>query len=294
MGYDPHPMTLARVEVLLAAILFSTGGAAVKSVTLSAWQVAGFRAGVAALMLLLLVRDARRVSWRALLVGVVQGGTFVTFILANKLTTAASAVFLQASAPFWLMVLGPVLLGERSSRRDVPFILAILAGLVLLMSGAPPASATAPDTSLGNIVGAVSGLLWALTLAGLRWARRHGDAGASVTAISGAMWGNVLACLFCLPLALRPGLADARPADWAIIVYLGVFQVGFAYVLLTRGLGRLRAIEASLLLLLEPALSPFWAWLVTREHPGLLTIVGGATILTATTWRSMSQAAETR
>jgi drug/metabolite transporter (DMT)-like permease len=281
-------MTPARVEVLLAAILFSTGGAAVKSVALTAWQVAAFRAGVAAVMLLLFVPEARRVSWRALLVAVVQGGTFVTFILANKLTTAASAVFLQASAPFWLMVLGPLLLGERSRRRDVPFICVIAVGLVLLMWGAPPASATAPNTWLGNVVGAVSGLLWALTLAGLRWARRHGDAGRSVSAISAAMWGNVLACLFCLPLALPSGVGSS-PSDWAIIVYLGVFQVGLAYILLTRGLGRLRAIEASLLLLLEPALSPFWAWLVTREHPGLFTMVGGVIILAATTWHSISR-----
>ncbi len=280
-------MTLARIEVLLAALLFSTGGAAVKSVTLSAWQVAGFRAGIAAMTLLILVREARSLSWRGLAVGVVQAATFVTFILANKLTTAASAVFLQASAPFWLMLLGPLLLGERTHRRDIPFLVVILGGLVLLMGGAPPPSATAPNTSLGNVVGAASGLLWALTLAGLRWAGRGSQGATRFTAISATMWGNVLAFLFCLPLALPVREAMAHPLDWGILVYLGVFQVGLAYVFLTRGIAKVAAVEASLLLLVEPALSPFWAWLVTGERPGLLTILGGIMILTSTTWRSL-------
>lgn len=283
-------MTLARVEVLLAAVLFSTGGAAIKSVTLSAWQVAGFRAGIAAVTLLLLVPAARRLSWRGLAVGVVQAATFVTFVAANKLTTAASAVFLQSSAPFWLILLGPLLLGERSRRRDVPFLLVVLIGLGLLLSGARPPSATAPDSSLGNIVAVASGLLWALTLAGLRWARRGGEQASGFTAISATMWGNVLACVCCLPLALPVDVGRTPSTDWAILVYLGVLQVGLAYVFLTRGLGRVSAVEASLLLLLEPGLSPFWAWLVAGERPPLVTILGGATILAATTWRSVHSA----
>lgn len=278
-------MTAARLEILLAALLFSTGGAAIKATSFSGWQVAGFRAGVAALVLLAFVPASRRVSWRALVVGVVQAATFVSFVLANKLTTAASAVFLQASAPLWLVLLGPLLLGERVRRSDAPFMATILGGLVLLFWGAPQPSATAPDTVAGNLVGAFSGLMWALTLAGLRWAERHRAGDAEVTAASATMWGNVFGFFGCLPLALP--VAGATATDWALIVYLGVFQVGLAYVFLTRGLGRLTAVEVSLLLLLEPALSPFWAWLVHGETPGLLASLGGAVILAATTVRSV-------
>jgi drug/metabolite transporter (DMT)-like permease len=275
---------IARLEVLAAALLFSTGGAAIKATTLSSWQVASFRAGTAALTLLLLVPAARRCSWRALAVGVVQAGTFVSFVAANKLTTAASAVFLQASAPLFLMLMGPML-GEQLRRRDAPYIVAIVTGLALLFSGVPAPSATAPNTALGNLVGAFSGLLWALTLAGLRWAEQHRASGEEVTAASATRWGNVLACVGCLPLAVP--VQSATAGDWMVIGYLGVFQVGLAYVFLTRGLGRLSAVEASLLLLLEPSLGPLWAWLVHGEWPGLLVIVGGAIVLTSTTLRAL-------
>lgn len=278
-------MTVARLEILLAALLFSTGGTAIKATSFSGWQVASFRAGVAAVMLFALVPAARRVSWRALVVAVVQAGTFVSFVAANKLTTAASAVFLQASAPLWLILLGPLLLRERVRAADAPFLATIFAGLALLFWGAPAPSTTAPDTATGNLVGAFSGLLWALTLAGLRWAERHREGDAEVTAASATMWGNVLGCVGCLPLALP--VSGATPVDWALIAYLGVFQVGLAYVFLTRGLGRLAAVEVSLLLLLEPALSPVWAWMVHGEFPGLWAGIGGGIILAATTWRSL-------
>lgn len=277
-------MNVARVEVVMAAILFSTGGAAIKAVTLTPWQVAGFRAGIAAAMLLLLVPDARRFSWRAIVVGVVQAATFITFVLANRLTTAASAVFLQAAAPFWLILLAPLLLGERPRRGDAGFLAVLFAGVLLLMLGTPGPSATAPDTFRGNLVGAVSGLMWALTLAGLRWAGREAAKGASFTGASSTVCGNLIACAVCLPLALPVG--SSVPGDWLVVAYLGVAQVGLAYVFLTRGLKRLRAMEASLLLLLEPALSPFWAWLAHGERPGWVAVLGGAIILTATTWRS--------
>ena len=55
---------IPRLEVLGAAFLFSTGGAAIKATTLTPWQVAGGRSGVAAIALALMIPAARRsLSW---------------------------------------------------------------------------------------------------------------------------------------------------------------------------------------------------------------------------------------
>src|SRR5213592_925362 len=88
-----------------------------------------------------------------------------------------------------------------------------------------------------------------------------------------------------LPLAGPPGalpLAAGRATDWLIVIYLGVFQLGLAYVFLSRAITRVPALEASLFLLVEPVLSPVWAWLAHGETPGPLAVIGGAVILTAT------------
>jgi len=126
---------------------------------------------------------------------------------------------------------------------------------------------------------------------GLRWLEKRDPASRGTAAGSAAITGNLVACLACLPAALPvPGLSAQ---DAAALVYLGVFQVGLAYVFLTRAIRHVPAVDASLLLLLEPALSPLWAWLLHRESPGAWPLAGGALILGATvlkTWRDAREA----
>ena len=277
-----------RLQVLIAAVLFSTAGVVVKATTLTAWQVAGFRSAVAAIFLLLVARTPWRPTRRILLVGFVIAVTFVTFIVANKLTTAAHAVFLQAAAPLYLVLLGPWLLHERVHARDVPFLAVVGVGLVMLFAGSVTPSVTAPNPVVGNIVAAFSGVTWALVLAGVRHVSK---AGGTEVAMAATLYGNVFAFLLCAPLAFP--VVGARPVDWAVIGYLGCFQLALAYVMLTRGIGTLTALEASLLLLLEPALNPLWTFLVHGESPGALGSIGGALVLVATTARALQPPRET-
>jgi drug/metabolite transporter (DMT)-like permease len=100
-----------RLLLVAAAILFSTGGAAIKAATLTGWQVACFRAGVAALVLLAALPQARRGwTWRIAPVAAAYAATSVAFAMANRLTTSANAIFLQSTAPLYLLLLGPLLL----------------------------------------------------------------------------------------------------------------------------------------------------------------------------------------
>jgi drug/metabolite transporter (DMT)-like permease len=81
-------------------------------------------------------------------------------------------------------------------------------------------------------------------------------------------------------------VGPSTPQDWLIVSYLGIFQIALAYVFLLRGIERISAVEASLLLLLEPVLNPVWAWIVHGEKPGAWSLVGGAILLLATTAKS--------
>ena len=95
-----------RLRLALAAALFSTGGAAIKSASFTSWQVACLRSGLAALTVFLLSPAARRGwTWRTLAVSITYSATLVLFVLANKLTTSASTIFLQSTAPLYLLLL---------------------------------------------------------------------------------------------------------------------------------------------------------------------------------------------
>jgi len=274
----------ARLELLGAAALFSTGGAAIKACALSSFQVAGFRSLVAALALVLFVPEARRgFSLRAAAVAVAYAATLVLFVAGNKLTTSANTIFLQSTAPLYLLVLGPWLLRERVRRSDILVLIVAAAGLALFVVQAEPAQRTAPDPFRGNLCALASGLSWAMTLIGLRWLSASPTNGSAQSAV---VLGNVVAFVACAPWAFP--VHGFHPIDGLLIAYLGVFQIGLAYALVVRGMRRARALDASLLLLLEPALNPIWTWLVHRETPSNWALAGGALVLAATIGKSVT------
>jgi DME family drug/metabolite transporter len=272
-------MSVAHLQLIAAALLFSTGGAAIKLASLTNWQVAGFRSGVAVLALLLMTPEARRgFSWRSAVVGIAYAATLILFVTATKLTTAANTIFLQSTSPVYILLLGPWLLQERFDRRDIPVLLAVGVGLSLFFLGADAPSNTAPNPFQGNIIALGSGVAWGLTILGLRWMSKE------ASSTSAVIVGNMFAFLACLPMALP--LTDVSALDVSMILYLGIFQIGLAYLFLTRAMKQLPAMEASLLLMIEPALNPVVAWLVHGEVPSLLAIIGGVIITGATLYKS--------
>jgi drug/metabolite transporter, DME family len=278
-----------RLLLVAAALLFSTGGAAIKAAHLSGWQIACFRSGTAALVLIATLPGARR-GWslRILPVAVAYAVTLILFVLANRLTTSANAIFLQATAPLWVAILSPLLLREPIRRSDILYIAAVAVGMAFFFVGSDRVSATAPDPARGNIFALASGVTYALMLAGLRWLGRHGDHNAGLATVAA---GNLLACAIALAPALP--VATLTRLDIGVIVYLGVFQIGLAYTCLTRGISRVPAFEAITTLQIEVAMNPIWTWMVHGERPGARSITGGIIIVCATllnTWRQKPSA----
>jgi drug/metabolite transporter (DMT)-like permease len=265
-------------------VLFATAGAVIKESDLSNWQIAGLRSAVAAVTLFLSLPDARRrPSLVTVGVALAYAATMMLFVTANKLTTAANAVLLQATAPLHLLYLAPWVLRERIAPRDLLWLGVLGIAVALFFADAIDPIATAPDPLLGNVLSVSCGLTWAVTVLGLRWLAIHG--GPRESTASAVLTGNLVAALVCLPLAFP--LPQPMPAkEWLIVGYLGVFQVAAAYVLLLAGIGRVPVFAASLLLLTEDALNPVFVWIVHDEIPGRWALAGGAIILAAAVVRA--------
>lgn len=261
----------ARLFVLAAAVLWSTAGAAIKLTDLTGLQVSSGRSLVAAAVLLLLVPAARRrPSKKALWAALAYAATVTLFVIANKLTTAANAIFLQDAAPLYVMLLSPLLLKEKPSRSELSSAPVFLLGLALFFF-----DQLSPGQLLGNGVAILSGVAFALAIIGLRAVGEEGP----VTLV----WGNLFAGVGVAPFALA-GFAPSG-ADLLVLGWLGVFQLAAAYLLFSRGVRDTPATEASLLILIEPVLSPVWTFFLAGERPGPFALAGGAVILAATLWR---------
>jgi drug/metabolite transporter (DMT)-like permease len=273
-----------RSKIVVAAALFSTGGAAIKWCGFDAWQLAGFRAAIAGLTILVLIPESRRGwSWRTALVGCAYAATTLLYVQANKHTTAASAIFLQSTSPLFILLLAPWLLGEHATRRDLLQMAVMGLGLVLFFLGMDRPSPTAPNPALGNMLAAVCAVTWAFTVIGYRSLAARG-ASIATAAVSGNLTASVVALVAAQPLV------GGRPVDWAVVVFLGICQLGIPYLFMARAIPRLRAIEVGLFLLIEPVLNPIWAWLVHGEIPGTATLIGGVLILGATAGRMIVDA----
>jgi drug/metabolite transporter (DMT)-like permease len=279
----------APLRILAVGALFSLGGALIKACRFPGLQSAGMRAAIAALTLFLLLPEARRLpSRRTLLLLPAYFGATCLFVVANTFTTAANAIFLQAAYPLWVTVFGPALLHERPRRIDLIVLAAILCGMLLFFVAPTEQSATAPDPRLGDVLAIVSGVCYGLLLVGFRWLGRAG-AGEQCAAVA---WGNLFTAPTALALAPVFGqeLVAGDATSWLSITVLGVFQVGCAYALLVRAIPHVPAVQASVLLMIEPALSPVITFLAHGERPHALAIGGGVVIVAAVLLGGLSTA----
>ena len=269
----------ARWQLIVAAILFSTGGTAV---------TAGTRSALAALTFALLFPLARRGwTWRVWPVAAAYTATMISYVVANQWTTAANVTFLGNTAPLYVLALGVWLLREPIRRRDGWTMGLLALGVGAFFLDAAPVLPTAADPARGNLLAALHGAIWGVTLVGLRWLNREtpetNGAAATGVGVRALVAGNLLTALVCLPIAAASGaLPTVTSGDVIALGWLGLFQITSAYVLLTRSLRVLPALEASFLLLLEPVAAPIWAFVFHGERPGPFAFAGGACIVAAT------------
>ena len=229
---------------------------------------------MAAITVAVLVPQARRHwNWRSGVVALAYAVCLTSFVVATKNTTAANAIFLQGTAPIYLLFLGPWILKEPVRRADWVTVLFVGIGMGMVFWEEGAAQKLAPNPTFGNWCGALSGFAWAATVCGLRWLSKGGQ-GDSMAPV---LMGNCISVLLCLPQLMS--MQALAMKDLAPILYLGIFQVGLAYWCLTQAMVKLSALEASLLILIEPALNPLWTWIMHGEKPTMTAMGGGAMII---------------
>lgn len=255
----------ALLVLALVAILWSFGGIIIKELPLHPAALAGLRSTFTAIFLLVATgaRFNRHPSRAALAAAFAYAVMTLGFVSATKLTTAANAILLQYTAPIYVAFLAHFLLGERLTRRDVGAALMVLAGIALFFADRLTAGGLA-----GNLIALSSGVAFASFVV----ATRIDPSGGGVNAV---LSGNLVVTALCLPWIIGSGPA---PAELLTVAAMAVFQLGVPYVLYVRALPSVSAIEAVLIVALEPILNPIWVALLNGELPGRWSVVGGSIV----------------
>ena len=258
--------------LLAAAILWSLGGVLIKSIDWTPLAIAGSRSLIAIVVIgLVMPGVARKISWRILPGALAYAGTVVLFVIATKLTSAANAIFLQYTAPIYIAIISPWVLHERTKPLDWLLILVALCGVALFF---------VDQLSFEGLSGVIAALASGVSFAWLTvFMRRHRNESPE----SILLLGNILTLLFASPW-MFPFANLERNGIW--ILLLGVLQLAIPYLLYSRAIKHIRALDAAIISIIEPILNPIWVILVKGEHASRWSIIGGAIVLTTSLFRS--------
>jgi drug/metabolite transporter (DMT)-like permease len=257
--------------VLGAAILWSTGGLFIKATHLSAFELSFGRSLLAAITIAMLTRgEGFGINKISAITSVLYAALLILFVLATKLTTAANAIFLQYTAPVYVLILEPLFYKEKFRLRDLTTVAACVAGMSLFFVGK-----LRPEDVSGNLLALASGVCFALFFLLMRNSKAR-----DVNRASATIYGNLISVVICAPAffgAMRRGISAV---DFACIAYLGIVQLGLAYLLFTSAMARgVRSLDASIIGYVEPVLNPVWVFLFIGERPSGWAMVGGSIII---------------
>ncbi len=253
--------------MVAASICWSFGGLCIKFIPWGAMTIIGLRAVLAAAVFVLYRKSVKiKLTRGSALAAICLSLTTILFVYANKLTTAAAAILLQFSAPIFIILIELALYKKRPKPSAAIAVAATLAGMLLFFVG---------NLEMGGMLGNVLAICSGLTFAGVFVCNKRPDTDPKDSLFLGFMINAVIG----LPFAFFEVTPD--PLAWGAVIFLGVVQVGVAYVCFSIGIKSTPALLACLITALEPLLNPIWVALATGEAPGLFALFGGAVILLA-------------
>lgn len=261
------------IAVLASAVLWSSGGVFIKLISLNAYQLSVFRSSIAALVFLILFRKlVVYANGLAILNAIFYVIVLIFFVLATKLTTAANAIFLQYTAPIYVLIFEPIINKTKYEKINVIAIIICFLGMILFFMGE-----LSPGQLEGNLAALLSGVAFAAFFLGMRKNK-------SEYQFSSIFYGNIFIALICIPSLFSINVL--KQDDLVMVSYLGIFQIGLAYAIFSYGLKRVYAIEASIIGMIEPVLNPIWVFFGYGEIPSIMAIAGGIIIIATIAVRS--------
>ena len=253
--------------VLLGAIAFSLGGLFVKLIP---WMPVSTNAG-RCIFSSLMIYSYIRISGHKVVINrtVILGAVFVAamlvcYVASMKMTSAASAIVLEYTAPVFIILFEALLFHKKPTKLDLTVCVIVFLGIVLVVSGG-----SENRTLTGDMIALLSGVFYALTI--MLNDFEKGDS------LSSVLFGHMLTVAIGLPFIMRESDFSARTL--LLVAALGIFQAGAGYTLLTVGLKHCEALSGSLVASIEPVLNPILVAIFYGEYVSLRAIVGAIIVI---------------
>ena len=266
----------ATLLIMLAAVAWSSGGLFIKLLHWDPFSILSGRSILAAMVILIYLRRPA-IDWTGIQLagGLGYVGAQLFFILSTQMTAAANAIFLHYTSPLYVILFSCWFLKERPQTADWLSICVIFIGLMFLLG-----DGLATGGSMGNLFGALSGI----SMAAVVLCSRKQKSGEPANMV---LLGNFMAAAIGFPSLVQETFTFQAVS---IILFLGIVQIGLSYVAFSIAIKHLKALEAMIIMTLEPILNPVWVFVVIGEVPGILAIFGAVMVLGAVSGRAIISA----
>jgi len=261
---------LSPLLILAGAVFFSLGGFIIKLIPWGSMAIGGARSLIAGTVIFLYMRLRGHklvINPSVLLGGGMMCATSTLYVFANKLTTAASAIVLQYTAPIFIIFFMWIFFHKKPDKWDIAAIPVIGFGIVCffldsLLGGG--------GSLLGNLLALLSGATYAVVF--MMKVLPGADN------LSSVFMGCVMGAVIGLPFLFTETVFT--PASIGGILALSVFQFACAYICMAEGLERTPPLTASLIATIEPILNPILAAIILGEQLGIAAFAGAAIVVT--------------
>ena len=257
----------------LCACLWSISGIFIKWISWSPFLIAGGRSLISAAVLGLFMAVSRigiQVCRSSLCAGISLGVSFLCFVSANKLITAANAIVLQYTSPIFILIISALFLHQQIKKRETAVVCAAAAGILLFFL-----DQLSPGNIAGNFLGILAGFFLSIMFILIGLAGNNDS-----IRMSGILFAHIFTALVGIPVG-AVFTASISTREICLILILGIFQLGIPYILYAIAAKDCSPLACSLIGMLEPLLNPVWVFLLDGEAPGPFALAGAAIVIAA-------------
>lgn len=276
--------TLGALALIFAGVFLSFGGVIIRFMeSSSAWQITGFRSITFSLAILLYIlikykKDTphafKKIGHSGILIALILGFSNTCFVWGMSTTTVSNAVFIMSTGPLFAAICSYFFLKRKIGKKTFIAIAGSMFGITIMFSGGMESS-----NYIGNIIilGVPIGFAFQLTLLNYN---SHIDF--MPATFLGGVFSSLIGFIFMANL-------DISTHDLLLCLFMGAFQVGIGFMLITIGSRYIPPHRAALFLLMEPVLAPIWAFLGVGEIPGQTEMLGGLIVLSFVSYKIIDQ-----
>ena len=275
---------LGAICLVAAGFFLSFGGLLIRLVEdASTMQITSYRAVTFSFVALIYIifkfknktpLAFKSIGSKGILIAFIIGLSNVFFVFGMSNTTVANAVFIMSTAPLWAALASYIFLKKIVGTKTIIAIFGSMIGIGIMFSQGLQSA-----NNFGNIIILGVPICFAIQLTLI-------NKSPEIDFMPATFLSGIFVCLLGVIFITDHSI---NSHDLFLVLFMGAFQVGLGFVLITIGSRYIPPHRAALYILLEPVLAPIWAWLGVGEVPQTIELIGGLVVFSFVTWRIVDQ-----